>query len=123
LNPNPEPVLWTTGMAGIGKLLALKSRRGPPAVPHIGAAPLTAMLEGERLRALSGGPGALGSIPTSDPPSPPAPYRATSWRGGRQNSLALRRIPICADWRRLDVSRDSRARVLLTRASLPRCGA
>jgi hypothetical protein len=33
-------------MAGIGKLLALKSRRGPHAIPHIGLAPLTAMLEG-----------------------------------------------------------------------------
>ena len=33
-------------MAGVGKLLALKSKRGPPAIPACRLAPLTAMLEG-----------------------------------------------------------------------------
>jgi hypothetical protein len=33
-------------MARNDRLLALKGRRGPHAIPHIGLAPLTAMLEG-----------------------------------------------------------------------------
>ena len=39
-------------MAGIGKLLASKSRRRPHAIQHIGLAPLTATFEGGELRAL-----------------------------------------------------------------------
>ena len=86
-------------MAGAGKLLAAKSRRGPQFLPHIGLAPLTAMLEGGELRALSGGVRALGSIPSSGALSPPA-LTATRLEGRAANSLALKRIPICADWRR-----------------------
>ena len=69
-------------MAGIGELLASKSRRRPHAIQHIGLAPLTAMLEGGELRALSGGVRTLGGIPTSDALSPPAPSPAPQAGGG-----------------------------------------
>ena len=97
-------------MAGISKLLALKSRRGPHAIPHIGLAPPGRRLEGGETSGIG-----LAVVRARLGSNPHAPTRVLAARsfpsreleGRAANSLALRRIPICADWRRHAVSRDS----------------